>query len=216
MKTENGIEIITDNNDKFTAKKIIFATGIKDIMPAIAGFSACWGISIVHCPYCHGYENRNKNTAIIANGAKAFHLVSLVSRLTGKLTVLTSGKADFSAEQLEKLNAHHIRIIETPVAEVEHKNGHIQNIVFSDQTKESFDVAYSAIPFIQHSNLPVSLGCELNEHGYLKIDTLHKTTVPNIYACGDNSNRMRSVANAVYSGNMAGALVNAALAEEEF
>ena len=82
VKIENGFEITTATNDKFTAKKLIFATGIKDTMPNIKGFSECWGISIIHCPYCHGYEHRYQNTGIIANGQKAFHLASMVNNLT--------------------------------------------------------------------------------------------------------------------------------------
>ena len=64
-------------------------------MPDIKGFSECWGISVVHCPYCHGYEIRNKKTAIIANGERAFHLASLVNNLTKEITILTSGTKDF-------------------------------------------------------------------------------------------------------------------------
>lgn len=83
-------------------------------------------------------------------------------------------------------------------------------------SKKSFDVAYGAIPFKQHSDIPVSLGCELTEHGYIKIVAFQKTTVPNIYVCGDNSNMMRSVANAVSSGNIAGALANGEFINEQF
>lgn len=215
-KTETGFEITTDTNDKFTAVKLIFATGIKDTMPEIKGFSECWGISVIHCPYCHGYEYRNQNTAIIANGARAFHLASMVSNLTKNVTLLTNGKADFDAEQIQKLKKHKIQIIETKISELEHKEGHIENIVFSDNTKLKFTAAYAAIPFIQHSNIPEKLGCELTEQGYIKVDDFKKTTVEGIYACGDNAAMMRSVANAVYSGNVAGAIVNGALVQEQF
>ena len=58
-KTENGFEIQTASGETFSAKKLIFATGIKDIMPDIEGYAECWGISVLHCPYCHGYEVRN-------------------------------------------------------------------------------------------------------------------------------------------------------------
>lgn len=215
-KTANGFEITTATNDKFTAKKLIFATGVKDIMPNIKGFAECWGISIIHCPYCHGYEYRKQNTGIIANGAKAFHLASLVNNLTDNITILTTGKADFDSEQLDKLNEHNIKIIETKISEFENKNGHLQNVVFNDSTKISFDVAYAAIPFIQHSDIPVSLSCELTEHGYIKVDDFQKTTIQGVYACGDNSNMMRSIANAVYSGNLTGAVVNGELTNEQF
>jgi thioredoxin reductase len=215
-KTENGFEITTNTNKKFTAKKLIFATGLKDTMPDIKGFSACWGISVIHCPYCHGYEYRNQNTAIIANGAKAFHLASLVNNLTNRVTILTNGKADLDAEQTEKLNKHHIKIIEAKISEIEHENGQLKNILFDDSAKLSFDVAYGAVPFTQHSDIPEKLGCELTEHGYLKVDNFQKTTVEGVFACGDNSVMMRSVAIAVYSGNLTGALINGLLSAAQF
>jgi len=215
-KTENGFEITTDTKDKFYAKKLIFATGIKDSIPDIKGFVECWGISIIHCPYCHGYEYRNQNTAILANGAKAFHLASLVNNLTDNITILTTGKADFSSEHFDKLNKRNIPIIEVNISEFEHKNGHLQNVIFTDNTILSFDAVYAAIPFLQHSEIPVSLGCELSEHGHIKVDNFQKTSIQGIYACGDNSNMMRSIANAVYSGNITGAVVNGELSNEQF
>jgi thioredoxin reductase len=185
-------------------------------MPDIKGFSACWGISVIHCPYCHGYEFRNQNTAIIANGAKAFHLASLVNNLTNRVTILTNGKADLDTEQIEKLNKHHIKIIEAKISEIEHDNGQLKNILFDDSTKLSFDVAYGVVPFIQHSDIPEKLGCELTENGYLKVDNFQKTTVEGVFACGDNSVMMRSIANAVYSGNLTGAMINGLLSAAQF
>lgn len=216
IKTETGFEITTDKNEKFIAKKLIFATGIKDEMPAIKGFSECWGISVIHCPYCHGYEYRGKNTAILANGERAFHLASMVHQLTNRLAIFTSGKANFNDEQIEKLNQRNIKIIEKTVVEIEHQSGQLQNLILVDGEKIPFDVAYAAIPFVQHSDIPENLGCELTETGHLKIDSFQKTNNPNIFACGDNSNMMRSVAQAVYSGNIAGAMANGEFVKEGF
>ena len=56
LQTVDGFEILTENGERFNAKKVIFATGIKDIMPNIPGLAECWGISVLHCPFCHGYE----------------------------------------------------------------------------------------------------------------------------------------------------------------
>lgn len=215
-KTESGFEITTSNGDKFVAKKLVFATGIKDIIPDIKGFNECWGISVVHCAYCHGYENRSKNTAIIANGAKAFHLAPMVKNLTNQLTLLTNGKADFDTDQVAKLKKNNINVIETRIVELENKNGHLENVVFSDNTKLPFEVAYGVIPFTQHSDLPQQLGCEITEQGYIKVDMFQKATVDGVFACGDNSVMMRSVANAVYSGNITGAVVNGFLSQSEF
>jgi thioredoxin reductase len=215
-KTEEGFAITTETGEEFQTKKLIFATGIKDLMPDIKGFAACWGISVVHCPYCHGYELRNQKTGIIANGERAFHLASLVNNLSDNITILTSGKADFSEEQLTKLNQHKIQIIEKEISEIEHEAGAIKYVLFKDQTRMDFEAAYASIPFTQHTDLPVRLGCELTELGHLKVDHLQKTNVKGIYACGDNTSPMRSVANAVASGNLTGAVVNSELTVERF
>lgn len=212
----SGFAITTKTGETFTSKKLIFATGIKDIMPNIKGFSECWGISVIHCPYCHGYEFRNQKTGIFSNGDKAFHVTSLVNNLTGDITILTSGKAEFSAEQTAKLNKHNIQIIEKEITEIEHENGHIKNVIFKDSSKMNFDAVYSSVPFRQHSDIPVSLGCELTEQGYIKVDNFQKTTVKGIFACGDNSTMMRSVSYAIAMGGLAGSMTNKELTDEQF
>lgn len=215
-KVEDGFEVKTDSKDKFMAKKLIFTTGIKDIMPDIKGFAACWAISIIHCPYCHGYEYRHQNTAIMANGEKALHVAGLVSNLTKKITILTNGKADFNEAQIEQLKKHHIKIIETKITEIAHENGQLKSIHLEEGNKLDFDVAYAAIPFIQHSDIPQSLGCEITDLGYIKVDDFQKTTTEGVFAAGDNTVMMRSIANAVYSGNLTGAVVNGLLAVQAF
>src|SRR5690606_34822321 len=102
------------------------------------------------------------------------------------------------------------------IAEIEHHHGHIKNIIFDNGNKLPFEGVYAALPFTQHSDIPAALGCELTEHGYIKIDDFQKTTIEGVYACGDNSARMRSVAAAVYSGNLTGAMINRELTEEQF
>jgi len=215
-KTADGFEIGTAEGEVFTAQKLIFATGIKDLMPDIKGFAQCWGISVVHCPYCHGYELRGQKTAIMANAERGYHLASLVRNLSEDVTLITSGKAAFDEAQLAKLHDNNIEVIETGVTEIVHDNGHVKHVVFSDGAQRAFEAVYASIPFEQHSGIPAALGCELTEMGYIKLDAFLQTTVPGVYACGDNSNPMRSVATAVAMGNMAGAMVNKALTDESF
>jgi len=215
-KSEGLFHIRTQSGQEFSAPKLVFATGVTDLMPEIEGFADCWGISVVHCPYCHGYEIRHKKTGIMANGEKALHLAPMARNLTDKLSILTSGKADFNAEELAKLQQNNIRIIEKEVSAIEHSKGYLSHIVFSDGSKEAFDATYAAIPFSQHCDIPEKLGCELNDQGYLQVDMMHKTTVDGIFACGDNTTRMRSVANAVASGNMVGAVINMELSNAQF
>lgn len=215
-KTEKGFIINTQAGAIFRAKKLIFATGIKDIIPSIKGFYDCWGTSIIHCPYCHGYEFRNHTTGIIANGERAYHLASLVNNLTKAITILTSGNVAFNNEQFTKLKKQNIKIVETEITAIEHKNGYIKNVVFKDNSKISFQAIYAPIPFKQHSDIPAALGCELTEQGYIKTDSSQTTTIKGIFACGDNTSMMRSVSNAVASGHFTGAMVNKELTEEQF
>ncbi len=215
-KTGIGFEIGTQSGKIFSAKKLIFATGVKDIFPAVKGFEDCWGKSVIHCPYCHGYEFKGEKTAILANGEKAFHIATLVNNLTDRISIITQGKPDFKEEQLNKLKKNNIVLIEKEVAEIQHQDGQVNVLIFKDGTKENFDAVYAAIPFEQHCTIPVALGCELTEMGHIKADMFQKTSIPGIFACGDSTSMMRSVANAVAAGNMAGAMVNNELTAECF
>lgn len=215
-KADNGFEIVAQSGEIFSAGKLIFATGIKDIFPDIRGFEACWGKTVIHCPYCHGYEFKGQKTAIIADGERAMHVASLVNNLTDHISVITSGEAGFNGEQRDKLKKHRINIIEKEISAIENENGIIRALVFKDGSQDIFDVAYAAIPFEQHCAIPVSLGCALTETGHIKTDMFQKTTIPGIYACGDNTSMMRSVAYAVATGNITGAMVNHELTMAHF
>jgi thioredoxin reductase len=215
-KVESSFEISTQTKDTFYGEKLILATGIKDQIPDVPGFSECWGVSVIHCPYCHGYEYRDQKTGIWANGEKAFHSASLVNNLTDKLVIITNRKANFTPEQINTLEKHNIHIEETEVIEIEHQNGYLDHVILKDENKIELDAMYVSVPFTQHSNIPVSLGCKLTEQGYIDVDDFQKTTVPGIFACGDNSSEMRSIANAVSTGNLAGGMANMELTDEKF
>ena len=215
-KTANGFEIQVTSGEKFQANKLIFATGIKDEIPNIEGFSACWGISMLHCPYCHGYEVRNEKTGILGNGEHANDLVKLISNWTNDLTLYTSGKSTLTLEQTEKFKKHQINIVEKEISKFEHRNGYLQNIVFKDGTKAEVKAMYSRNSFKQHCTIPEALGCELNDEGYIKVNPSQETSIDGVYACGDNASRMRSVANSVAMGTAAGMMASKKMIFEQF
>ncbi len=216
IKTENGFEISTQANNKFTAKKLLFATGIKDIMPDIKGFSECWGISVIHCPYCHGYEVKKEKTGILADGNFAFHYAQLIRNWTKDLTIFTNGKSTLTQEQIDKIKRHNIPIVEKEISSLKHQSGKIQEIIFADNSTFELKAIYSRPDFEQHCKIPELLGCELTEQGLIKVDMFQKTTVENIFACGDNTSPFRAVSYAVATGNIAGAVLNNTMTEEEF
>lgn len=215
-KTEDGFTVETQDGEAFQAKKLIFATGLKDIMPDIPGFAECWGISVIHCPYCHGYEVRHQKTGIIANGDAAFHYAQLINNWTKDLKIFTNGQSTLNEEQLIKLKKHSIGIVETPIERLIHADGKIEKLVLTNGSVIILNAVYSRPIFLQHSDIPLALGCELTEHGLIKVDNFQKTNVANVFACGDNSNPMRSVAMAVASGSATGAMVNHELISESF
>ncbi len=215
-KIEDGFEIQVASGETFTAKKLIFATGIKDVMPDIDGFAECWGISVLHCPYCHGYEVRNEITGLLGNGEYAYDLARLISNWTNDLTLFTNGASTLTIEQTAKLERHGIKIVEKEVERFEHSNGYLQKIIFRNGTKSTIKVIYAPIPFEQHSKIPESLGCELTDEGYIQIDSFQETIVKGVYACGDNVSRMRTVANAIGMGTSAGITVSKKMILEAF
>jgi thioredoxin reductase len=215
-KTIMGYEISTQSGDTFHSKKLIFASGVKDIMPGINGFAECWGISVLHCPYCHGYEVKNVKTGILGNGDYGFDFSKLISNWTKDLALYTNGKSTLTREQTAKLQSHHIDIIETPIESFEHTNGQITNIIFKGGSKVPVTAIYTRPSFTQHCDIPTQLGCEITEQGYIKVDEFQRTTVHGVLACGDNATFMRSVANAVAQGTFSGAMINREIIDEEF
>ena len=215
-KTESGFEIETSNGETFQSTKLVIATGIKDIMLPIEGYAECWGISVLHCPYCHGYEVRNEITGILGNGEYGYEFSALISNWTSDLTLYTNGKSTLTKNQIDKLVKRHIQVVEDEIFKLEHENGYLQNILFKNGNSVPIKALYARSPFVQHSDIPQSLGCELTEDGYIKVNSEQKTTVHGIFASGDNTTRLRTVANAVAMGTTAGMMANKELIEEYF
>lgn len=214
-QNSEGFEVEIDNGEKFSAKKIILASGVKDQIPDIKGFAECWGISVIHCPYCHGYEVKGKKTGILSNGDLAFEFSKLVFNLSKDLSLFTNGECTLNEEQTERFSQNKINIVEDEIKEIVHENGNIRKIIFKNGSEKALEALYAKIPFEQNINTE-DLQLELTEHGFIKIDHFHKTSTDGVFACGDNTTMMRSVANAVAQGNFTGAIVNKELSEDGF
>lgn len=205
----NG-EFIVETNDgqQFETRKILFATGVRDLLPEVPGVHECWGISVIHCPYCHGYEVRNEKTGIWINGSATLEFATLIRNWTPELTILTNGEATFDSDTSQKLNQMGITVNQAQIQEVIHTNGYLSEVRFEDGSSLALKALYARFPFEQHCDIPAKLGCEITEHGYISTDHFRKTNIEGIYAAGDNTIMMRSVANAVAAGSMAGAIIN--------
>lgn len=201
-------DLKTASGKKLSTKKLVFATGLKDRMPDIPGFADCWGISVIHCPYCHGYEVRHQKTAMLANGNDAFHFAQILGNWTKELVLFTNGPISLDPEQQAQLTKHGVSWIETPVSHLIHTDGQLKSLVLKDGNEHAFNAMYARIPFDQHSGLPQELGCTLTEQGFLQVDELQHTNIPGVYAAGDNTTMLRAVSQAVAAGMRAGASIN--------
>src|SRR5690242_7692957 len=100
-----------------TARRILVATGLTDVLPQVPGLAEHWGHSVVHCPYCHGWEVRDEPIGILATGAASIGHAFLFRQLTEDLTYFTHG-TDLDEDSRARFAARGIRIIDTPVTEV--------------------------------------------------------------------------------------------------
>lgn len=214
-KKAAGFIVTTETLETFTSKKVLFATGIVDQMLPIKGFEACWGISILHCPYCHGYEVRNESLAVLANGDAGFDFSLFIRNWSKKLILLTNGKSTLNAEQTNILESKGVEIVETDIVEILEDHGKLQAVVLADGRKIVLNAIFARVGFKQHSDLPAELGCMMTPQGYIQTDDFQQTSVPGLYAAGDNCTQFRAVSGAVSAGTKAGAFINKALIDEE-
>lgn len=208
LKTETGFAVEGVSGNTYHSGKLIIATGIKDILPDIPGLAECWGISVLHCPFCHGYEVRNEKTGIIANGKAAYELVSLIANWTNDLTLFTNGPSTLTAQQTDKIKANGIAIIQTEIEQLANTDGNLNHVVLKSGTKTPVVAAYIRAPFRQACQIPEQLGCAITEDGYIQIDATRETSVKGVFASGDNSTNLRTLANAVATGNTAGMVIS--------
>ncbi|MGL5891785.1 MAG: NAD(P)/FAD-dependent oxidoreductase, partial [Bacteroidia bacterium] len=210
-QTENGFSVSTETGMNFSAKRLLFATGMRDELPKIKGLAECWGISALHCPYCHGYEVKEQPTAILAKGETAFEVSKLIGNWTNLLTILTNGKHELTDEQLQILSSKNIEVREELIESFLHENGKINAVQFIGGEQLKLKAVYIRPQMEQHCKLPEKLGCALSESGHIVINEKGETTVPGIFAAGDNSDFFRAVSIALASGTKAGAFINFSL-----
>jgi len=213
---QEGFAVTLQSGETFTADRLLFATGIKDNLPPIPGMAECWGISVIHCPYCHGYENRHQPTGILTNGDMALHYAALIHQLTGNITIYTNGPSTLSEEHTQLIQRNNISIVTKEITALTHHNGELQGLTFADGSTTPLTTLYTRPPYGQHCTIPQQLGCALTEMGLLQTDNSFQTTIPGVYAAGDCMSPMRAVASAVASGLTAGAFINRELTEKAF
>lgn len=207
-KHNDRFHVVTETGKVFHAHRVLLCTGLADMLPDIPGFSDCWGISILHCPYCHGYEIRDKKTAVLANGEAAFHVAMLVRNWTPEIVILTNGVSQLRPFEADKLRELGVAVIEKEIGSIKHKDGNLESVRFADGGELVVEAVYASIPFRQKSNLAEILGCKMTSKGHVEIDPVQRTSVEGVYAAGDNTAEHRAISVASASGTIAGFTIN--------
>ncbi|MBL7951510.1 MAG: NAD(P)/FAD-dependent oxidoreductase [Flavobacteriales bacterium] len=204
--SEGSFEVSTVDRT-WMGGKILLATGVKDVPPAVPGLAECWGRSVLHCPFCHGHEVRDKALGVLGSGTSGHEFVRLIRNWSAQLTLFTNGPAALMPEQREELTAHGVLMNEVPIDRLVHDEGLLSHVLFEDGSQVELRALFVRMPFRIPEELVLPLGCKLVGTGHVEVDDLKRTSVPGIYAAGDLTLPMRSLAAAIASGNVAGAAI---------
>jgi thioredoxin reductase len=219
-KLEDGFRVELRNGNAVTARKLILATGVKDELPDIEGFSALWGTGVVHCPYCHGWEIRNKRWAFIAHGVEAVEWGNELLGWTTKLTLCSNGPAGLSDAASRSFKERGVMVHEGLIKRLEGEKGVLKGILFDGGETLELDALFVRATMTQRSHLPKKLGCNLVAMGRMfpdatDTDQFGATSVNGLYVIGDASRGMPQVTTAVSDGALAAIMVNKVMLKED-
>lgn len=204
-------QVTLETGETHAARKVLLAMGVRDQLPDLANVEQFWGRSAVHCPYCDGWEVRDQPLAIQGNGEGALHRAKLLLNLTADLVICTDGPATFNEDEWQFLRARGVRVIETPLVGLEGEGDQLHTLHFADGSTLARHALFLNLKTSQHPDLVATLGCAVNEMGFVQVDAQARTTVDGVYAAGDMTNPMRAVIFAAGQGAAAGIWLNMAL-----
>ncbi len=210
-------ELQTEQGEIFQVKKLILATGLKELLPEIEGIREFYGKSLFSCPYCDGWELKDKPLLIVARSSQLYQGARTVSNWSRDLLVCMDGKKRLTEEQQVRLKRNGIRVAKKKIARFNGYNGQLTEIVFSDGTAIPRAGGFITPNWVQAAPFAEQLGCKLNERGGVKTDSYGRSSVKGVYAAGDTSVISPSqVIIAAAEGSRAAIGVNMDLIREEF
>ena len=210
-----GFSVTTGNGVQFQERKLLLATGVFDIMPDLPGFAECWGRSVLHCPYCHGYEVHSQSLGVFGNGDVGVEFATLIHHWSNQVTLFTNGPATLTTNQRQLLGQLNISIIETPIVAIDHEAGLLTALLLADGSRAHPKSVFARVPFRQHTDIATQLGCSLTDNGLIEATEFGNTNVSSVFAAGDIMTPFRQVATAVANGAKAGVWINSELMKED-
>lgn len=185
-------------------RRVVFTTGLRDIIPEIPGLQEFYGTSIWHCPDCDGPGIQDLRVGVIGWGRSIAAFCMEMLTWTEDLTVLTHGhREDMPPLSREALDRFGIRVRQEPIERVEGRDGAVERVVFREGQTLQVDAMFFHIAYGPGCSIPAELGCEADEEGSLQVNSDHETSVPGIYAAGDITHGSKLAISAAAEGTRA-------------
>ncbi|AGB42660.1 thioredoxin reductase [Mesorhizobium australicum WSM2073] len=211
--SSSDFEITTDGGETFGAARLVLATGVRDILPEVPGLAEQWGRTVLHCPYCHGYEVSTGPLGVLATGPMSMHQAQLISDW-GDITLFGNGLIKPDADEMHALESRNVRFEPATVNELsdDGSGGLVVHLV--DGRQAGVKAIFTAPRNTMASPLAEQLGCGLKDGllgPMISVDDRQQTTVPGVYAAGDAARAMHNIAFAVSGGTFAGVCAHQSL-----
>lgn len=208
-----GFRICLAEGDDVTARRTILAYGVRDSLPEISGLKERWGATVLHCPYCHGYELNQQPVGVLARDEMAMHQAMLLPDW-GPTTLFTQGSFTPTPEQLQSLAARGVRIDETPIVELIGSGSALEAVRLADGRLTPMAGLFLVPQTGPSCDLGEELGCDTKDGPtgrYLAVDPMQATSVPGVFAAGDLSSPMPNATLAAAAGVLAGSAAHRSL-----
>lgn len=213
----DGFELQFEDGRRERCRKLLLATGVSDILPAIEGFDECYGRSVFHCPYCDGWEVRGTRLALYARGRSGIGMAVALKDWSPEVLLLTDGPARLTRDERDRLDRNGVRVRTQRVARLERDGGQLRAIAFvGDHEAEPCDALFFKTGQSPQSDLARRLGCRFTEKGAVKTGRLEETVVPGLYVAGDASRDVQLAIVAAAEGVKAAFAINSAFQKERF
>lgn len=197
-------------------RKLLLATGVSDHVPRTDGFDACYGRSVFHCPYCDGWEVRNRRLALYARGRSGVGMAVALRDWSPHVMLFTDGPGRLTREERARLARHDVGLRQEPLVRLEHEDGQVRAAVFGLGDPEPCDAVFFKTGQSPQSDSARRLGCHFTEKGAVKTGRLEETVVPGLYVAGDASRDVQLAIIAAAEGVKAGFAINSAFQRERF
>ena len=211
-----GFEVSTSDSETVLSRKLLLAYGVVDELPRIEGVQELWGKSVLHCPYCHGWEVRDEPLAVYGRGDAIVGLARLLLGWSRDVVLCTDGPAELADAQHADLARHGLSVREAPISHLAGTTGMLERIVFSDGSSLARRAMFLQPTQHLRSDLATRLGCQHSEFGLIRADEWGETSIAGVYAAGDAVTPIQHLSRAAASGTTAAIGMNRALLAEDF